>query len=729
MCKKLMRIIALTMIVFLLPSTALAVAPSPQGDEITKAEFIAMISDFFAWPHPTEYNDIWKAPLKQFNDVKTSDQYGKQIETAYEEGIIEPDSNGNFNPNSGISRQDAAVVFVKAFKIALSDTETSFDDKNSISAEALGSVNALVELGYMDGRTQKLFMPDELIKKEEAAKVFKDILTSMVAPVQALPKQTTLEIDLSEDLNIAPRRYIKLYTPTEGAKIYYEKASSTEGWPDVENPTTDSNEYVLAKDGHISELVGLRSGELVAPDNYVVYKVIAVKEGIVSPVQTFRWHLYRPMNGEFQYNQIKEKTETSPAVYEIFRDNESVRAMAWYIEGKESGIVFDALQTPANVKNLKAFIDENIATKSYISIIGHEHGDHDAQIPNFLDGGVDVYLNERGWAAVGTTGFGGVVTDPQAQAKVKNVEEGDSFDLGGGTVFEVYALPGHANGNVALYDRQSGYLFSSDFYGCTRAGSADTVGVSGVRADLLLSFVQQVYSEYTKNGDKVNALFTGHDESELSDNNLKLFEAALQKVIDNGEDGCTPSVRGGNTRTTMVGDMYKDGTNWIALQIGGTMGDGYEYLSSDANISVLPYMSDPKNVGLNYNAGGHVKYSVLSNIEIEGGELVGKTVQWAKNANPFQWAGQTITANPSLENRFNPWSYEYTIVVPEENDEITIVPTTMSTKVKSIRIDGKKVDYRSENIVKVSDGTVITIDITAPDKVTTSTYTFTIEKK
>ncbi|MEK3989798.1 hypothetical protein [Robertmurraya sp. FSL R5-0851] len=52
----------------------------------------------------------------------------------------------------------------------------------------------------------------------------------------------------------------------------------------------------------------------------------------------------------------------------------------------------------------------------------------------------------------------------------------------------------------------------------------------------------------------------------------------------------------------------------------------------------------------------------------------------------------------------------------------------MSTKVKSIRINGKKVDYRSANKVSVEDGTVIKIDIVAPDKVTTSTYTFTVEK-
>lgn len=704
--------IALILIVMML--AIFTYAETPKGNEITKAEFIAKISDYFAWPHPTDYNDIWKAPLKQFNDVRTMDEYGKQIEVAYEEGIIKPDSKGNFNPDSGISRQDAAVILVKAFNLALSDTETTFDDRDNISEEALGSVNALVELGYMDGRTPKLFMPNELIKKEEVDKIFKKITTSMVAPVQALPKQMVIPGTL-EERNIAPRRYIKLYTPTPGSQIYYEKASSSEGWPEVADPTTDSAEYVLERDGHISELVGKRSGELDAPDNYVVYKAIAAKDGKISPVQTFRWHLYRPMDGEFQYKQIREKTATSPAVYQIFRDNESVRAMAWYIEGQDKGIIFDALQTPADIKNLKTFIDENTATKPYISIIGHEHGDHDAQMPNFIYGGIDVYLNQRGWAAVGKPGgFGAVVTTPEAQAKVKNVEEGMQFDLGGGTVFEVYALPGHANGNVAIFDRQSGLLFSSDFYGCTRAGSADNVGVSGVKADLLLSFVQQVYSKYTKDGGKVEILFTGHDESPLGDNNLKIFEAALQQVIDKGEAGCTPSLRGNYSRVTTIGDMWKDGTNWISLSIGGTLGDDYEYLTHNDEI--------------NYNSeNGFMKYSVLSNIEIKGGDLVGTTVEWADPVT-FTWQGKEITVNNSLPNRFDPWTYEYTINVPKNNNEITIIPTTMSTKVKFIRINGKKVDYRSENTVKVSDGTVITIDITALDKVTTSTYTFTVDK-
>ncbi len=213
-------------------------------------------------------------------------------------------------------------------------------------------------------------------------------------------------------------------------------------------------------------------------------------------------------------------------------------------------------------------------------------------------------------------------------------------------------------------------------------------------------------------------LFTGHDESPLGDVNLKLFEAALQQVVDKGEAGCSPTLRGNNdaqgSRTTLIGDMWKDNTNWMALKLAGKMGDSTEYLTNNAQF--------------NYNgADGFKKYSVLSNIEFEGAELVGTTVTWANPSGAFSWAGTTIDVPNSLPNIFDPWTYDYTIKVPAGTKRITVIPTTMSTKVARIWINNRVVRYRSRTPVAVSDGTVITIKVLAPDRVTTSTYTFTVE--
>lgn len=657
----------------------------PKHNEITKAEFVAEITEFFGWPHPDDYNDVWKSEPKKFNDVETNDRYGKLIEAAYEEGIIESDEAGNFHPYSALTYAEALEILAEAFKVPESTIMPIVMDR-------------------------KHYGQEDLMKRRDFFKIFDELKETFVAPAYALPRQNYS----------APRRYVKLYTATPGATIYF----TTDG----SEPTTASDIYTVYDKGHINE--SLSTDQL--PERDVIYKAITVKDGLIaSPVQTFTWHLYRPVTAPYDSQLILEGTSTSPTVYQIYNDSESVRAMAWYIEGRDQGLLFDALQTnPGDSNpNLVTYIQDNLATKPFFLVVGHEHGDHIAQAPNFLAAGLKVYLNKRGWqSASRASWFPAVFPTAEEQAMVSDVEEGDFFDLGG-CKLDVYAMPGHANGNIVLQDKENGLIFSSDIYGCTRAGSADNVGVSGLRVDRLLSFTQQTYSNYKKGGGKTTMLFTGHDESALSDANLKLFEAALQQVVDKGEAGCSPTLRGNNNapyaRTTLIGDMWKDNTNWIALLIGGIMGDDYEYLTSN------PINSDGEVTPINYNGdGGFLQYSVLSNIEIEGGELEGVDVSWA-DAQSFQWAGETITVENALPNKFDPWTYDYTIVVPKENRRglITIIPTTMSTKVKSIRLNGKRVGYRSRNTLRVKDGSMITIEVVAPDRTTTSTYTFFIVRE
>lgn len=53
----------------------------------------------------------------------------------------------------------------------------------------------------------------------------------------------------------------------------------------------------------------------------------------------------------------------------------------------------------------------------------------------------------------------------------------------------------------------------------------------------------------------------------------------------------------------------------------------------------------------------------------------------------------------------------------------------MSTKVKSISVDGASVAYRAAAKVAVADGKVVRVKVVAPDGVTTSEYSFKLALK
>ena len=123
----------------------------PAAGELSRAQFVALISDSLGWYHQSGYNDYWKVPVRSFVDVKASDTYGKEIENAYEENVIAPDAAGKFNPQAIMTREDAAVIFAKAFLIAPAADNSAaagFSDAASISDAAKPSVAALVCLLY-----------------------------------------------------------------------------------------------------------------------------------------------------------------------------------------------------------------------------------------------------------------------------------------------------------------------------------------------------------------------------------------------------------------------------------------------------------------------------------------------------------------------------------------------------------------------------------------------------
>jgi glyoxylase-like metal-dependent hydrolase (beta-lactamase superfamily II) len=730
----------------------------PAAGELSRGQFVALLSDYFGWYHQSLYNDYWKVPVRTFTDVKATDTYGKEIENAYEENIIAPDAGGRFNPNFVMTREDAAVIFVKAFSVELpanNNALNAFTDAASIYEPAKPSVAALVAAGYMKGRTSTTFAPSAAITAAEANAVIAAIEAKSAVVVQAMPKQSATHLTmlpdgagsstsapavdaalynkLIADRNYAPRRFIHLYTATPGATIYY----TTDG----SDPRTSSTRaiYDVAATGHFQELVGERSGAKgPQPYRLVMWKTVAVKNGLaVSPVRTFRWNLVRPWQSIYGSAVIDEgnfdpaKGTIAPKVTQLYSDYESVRAMAWLIEGPGSAIVFDALQTDWNTTDQTGgtLYDKarTLTSKPLKLIIGHSHGDHYAQAQNFLSAGVPVYSNSRSWS-----GLASVLATKNNIKQVLNVEEGDKFDIGTAAAplkLDVYALPGHENALVALHDKVSGYLFATDYFGCTRMGTADNVGISGAKMDWQLSNVMQVQAAMKRNGGKLTKLFTGHDEMMLPGAHVDLFQQLLQNIIDMQEAANQPTIRSSDApraRNTVIGNMFTDLYDWAAINIGGTFGTiPYTYLSAPTAV----YSS---HATIDYTQpNAHLKYAVLGNIEITGGTLVGTAFTWAAANTQTTLPDGSLwpTSGPvpnSLANRFNPWVYSYKVNVPSGTTSITVTPVPLASKVKQVTINGNAVLPRMPVSVNVSNGSAITIIVTAPDGTTTEKYTLTV---
>lgn len=669
-------------------------APAVGTEVLKRAAFVATISDYFDWVHSSEYVDPYKAVQPTFVDVVFgATLHAKQIETALEEAII-GNVGGRFYPENLVTREDVADIYVKAFKIpaSASNALAGFTDAGSISASKRASVNAIVAAGFMQGSSATLFAPAGSITLNDAKAILANISAGLVAPPQVMCKPGTT----------APRRYVRISTPTDGASIYY---TVTFDGSEPADPTTAGAVYDFTVDGVLQFVNPLSS---TTDSRLYRLKTVAKKNGLAtSAVREFVWNIVRSQVGAFQAKLMHAGTSTSPTVWKINNPAEYFQAFVFYIEGSTRGLVFDAGEYGYQKANLKAFID-TIATKPYDLIIGHNHPDHAEQIYNFTSAGVTLYasaIEKAGLMASSRTDF------QSAGAAAVAINDGQVLDLGNvqGTV---YVQPGHTNGLVTCIVNQTGWVFGSDMWGCNRAYTADTTQYQSVKIDLFLSLVQQLMVNYKKSSasGEIVEVTNAHQEASVGMECVNNFLKCFQQLIDEGNSAAKPSIRGGTKtgdRMSIVGDMWRD-RNWMAIGPIGKYAAAVDYLTK-------PTSAYPCAAAIDYNtADGYQKYSVLSNLEISGGTLVGVDVYWAAAANSV--------AN-KLPNKFDPWTYTYTVNVPTGTASIVLKPTAMSNKIRSMKVNGATVAQGTSTTVAVSAGSSITIDVVSPDGSSTSSYT------
>ncbi|MCK9478399.1 MAG: S-layer homology domain-containing protein [Firmicutes bacterium] len=129
----------------------------PQA-EITRAEFTALLIRLLDMPQTEE--------IALFDDISPDEWYFEYVSTAKTYGIISGYDDNTFRPNSGITREEVAVIISRSF--SMEESEMVFDDSSEISDWASKAVSRVASVGIMQGSGER-FEPKNNVTREMAA--------------------------------------------------------------------------------------------------------------------------------------------------------------------------------------------------------------------------------------------------------------------------------------------------------------------------------------------------------------------------------------------------------------------------------------------------------------------------------------------------------------------------------------------------------------------------------
>lgn len=147
---------------------------------LTRAQMAAIINRAFAAKKT--------ADLSGYNDVSADAWYRSDLAAAVAMGTFQG-ANGQLNPESPITREEAFAVLARAFALESGSTASLnvFSDSASVSSWAADSAAALVENGYVNGANGAL-NPKSNITRAEFAKIISDMASTYADASASLPE-------------------------------------------------------------------------------------------------------------------------------------------------------------------------------------------------------------------------------------------------------------------------------------------------------------------------------------------------------------------------------------------------------------------------------------------------------------------------------------------------------------------------------------------------------------
>ena len=158
-----------------------------------------------------------------------------------------------------------------------------------------------------------------------------------------------------------------------------------------------------------------------------------------------------------------------PHIKEFYRCN------VWHVRGRDKDMLVDS---GMGVVSLRAHVPL-VTEKACVAVASHTHFDHvgchhefeerlvhpaEAEIlaePTRENTFADDYVTDEIFTALPPAPYSSTAYEVQAAPATRILADGDAIDLGD-RVFEVIHTPGHSPGGIALWEAETGILFSGD---------------------------------------------------------------------------------------------------------------------------------------------------------------------------------------------------------------------------------------------------------------------------
>jgi len=104
-----------------------------------------------------------------FEDVAPDAWYAREVAAAVKAGLVYGTSPGRFSPDAPITREQAAVLLVRALKLKEQPQGELPADAGAIAAYARTAVQTVMAQGWMTAQADGRFQPKDLVTREQAA--------------------------------------------------------------------------------------------------------------------------------------------------------------------------------------------------------------------------------------------------------------------------------------------------------------------------------------------------------------------------------------------------------------------------------------------------------------------------------------------------------------------------------------------------------------------------------